>query len=128
MAKKFNHPVSHFEIPADDMDRARKFYSKVFGWEISAYSPEYFMAGTTEVDKNRMVIKHGEINGGIQKRGPRAKNPTVVLMTDSIEQSLKDVVAAGGKTAIAKEPIGDMGFYAQFDDSEGNRIGLFETM
>ena len=127
MAKKFNHPVAHFEIPADDLKRAQSFYEKVFGWEAKSFNPEYLQVTTTAVDKNSRPTTPGNINGGIQKRGARAKAPTVVIMTDSIDESLKQVVAAGGKAAVPKESIADMGFYAQFDDSEGNRIGLFEV-
>jgi predicted enzyme related to lactoylglutathione lyase len=49
-----------------------------------------------------------------------------VIQVDSIDNTLKNIETLGGKVAIRKESIADMGFYAQFDDPEGNRIGLFQ--
>ena len=61
--------VQHFEIPADDMSRAKKFYAEVFDWEFEDYpmpGMEYSAIYTTEVDKKtRMPKVAGSINGGL---------------------------------------------------------------
>ena len=49
-----------------------------------------------------------------------------MIQVDSIDNTLRNIETLGGKVAIPKESIGDMGFYAQFDDPEGNTIGLFQ--
>jgi uncharacterized protein len=118
--------VVHFEIPADDIAKAQKFYGNVFGWEFKAWSDEYSLAITAKSDADDNPLEPGAINGGIQKRSHRAKTPTFVIQVDSIDNTLKNIETLGGKVAIPKESIGDMGFYAQFDDPEGNRIGLFQ--
>lgn len=119
--------VAHFEIPSNNLDKAKEFYSKIFGWESEKYSDEYLTVRTVPIDENKMPKETGAINGGIQKKGPRAKAVTIVMMVDDIDEKLEMIKKAGGKVAIAKEPIGDMGFYAQFDDLDGNRMGLFQT-
>jgi predicted enzyme related to lactoylglutathione lyase len=118
--------VIHFEIPADDIAKATKFYGNVFGWEFKAWSDEYSLAITAKSDEDHNSLEPGAINGGIQKRSHRAKTPTFVIQVDSIDNTLKNIETLGGKVAIPKESIADMGFYAQFDDPEGNRIGLFQ--
>lgn len=119
--------VVHFEIPADDMDRAKGFYSNVFGWQVSTWSPEYFSVSTCKTDEKSRPMEIGAINGGIQKRGSRAKSPTVVIAVDDLGAKLEEIKKAGGKIAVPKEEIAKMGYYAQFDDTEGNRIGLFQA-
>src|SRR5207245_3607982 len=68
--------VVHFELPADNEERAKSFYQKVFGWDISKYpGMEYHVVGTTEVDpKTRMPTQPGAINGGLTKRNNEVKN------------------------------------------------------
>ncbi|MBI5389783.1 hypothetical protein HZB01_05395 [Candidatus Woesearchaeota archaeon] len=64
-------PIVHFEIPADNVKRAKKFYEKIFGWEITRYSfpgGGYWIVRTTEVDKDRMPKRVGAINGGLMQR------------------------------------------------------------
>jgi len=57
--------VVHFEIPADDLERARKFYTSVFGWKMeSVPEMEYILIGTTLVDEKGMPTEPGGINGG----------------------------------------------------------------
>ena len=118
--------VVHFEIPAGDLEKAKKFYSEVFGWQIMPYNDWYLSVVAAESDGNKMSKEKGAINGGIQKRGPRAKMPTIIIQVKNIDDSSAKIKKNGGKIAVEKEKISDMGFYAQFDDTEGNRIGLFQ--
>ncbi len=119
--------VVHFEIPAKNLPMAQKFYSKAFGWKFNKWGKDYSVAIASKLDKKGRGKEAGAINGGIQKKGPRAKSVTIVLETKNIDDSLKKVKANGGKIAIPKEKMGDFGFYAQFDDTEGNRLGLFQS-
>lgn len=75
MQKKY--PIVHFEIPADDPERAKAFYSDIFGWKINKMDmpndgttdgDPYYMVYATETDENNMVKTPGAINGGIIKR------------------------------------------------------------
>ena len=64
-----DHTIVHFEIPADDLDRAAKFYREVFGWEIARMPGpfEYFGVRTTATDETGMPKGPG-VNGGMMKR------------------------------------------------------------
>ena len=119
--------IVHFEIPADDVKRASKFYKAAFGWSLQQFAPmEYWMVQTTEVDENRMPKNPGSINGGMGKRGGPLKSTVVTIMVSDIDKSLAKVEKLGGKTVQKKQPVGDMGFTAYFKDSEGNVVGLFQ--
>jgi predicted enzyme related to lactoylglutathione lyase len=60
--------VVHFEIPANDFERARKFYKSVFGWKMDAMPEmEYILTGTAPVDEYGMPTEPGAINGGMMK-------------------------------------------------------------
>ncbi len=120
--------VVHFEIPADKPERASKFYSDAFGWNIMKWEGPmaYWMLGTTESDKNGMPKNAGSINGGMGKREGPLKSIVVTISVADIDKALQKVEKAGGKKVSKKQAIGDMGFTAYFKDSEGNVVGLFQ--
>lgn len=126
-------PVVHFEIPVDDLERAKKFYSSMFGWKLEDFAmpdgSNYVMASTVEMDKETYVPKTpGGINGGIALRAENFKAPTFAVQVDSIDDYLKKVVEAGGKVAIPKSDVAGMGYSAAFVDPEGNTLGLWENL
>ena len=123
-------PVVHFEIPVDNIERAKKFYSSIFGWDIKKFDTpnmEYFGMCTTEMDKKGMPAKPGAINGGMLKRDKNVKSPVVAMNVSSIDKYVKKIEKAGGKVVTPKIPIAEMGFYAYVCDTEGNVIGLWEN-
>lgn len=120
--------VIYFEVPVDNEDRAREFYSRAFGWTANAM-PEinYTLLSTTESDQNRTPKEPGAINGGMFKRGLYGlEHPLVTIRVTSIENTLQSIEKLGGKRMGEKMPVGDMGFAAYFKDSEGNVVGLFQ--
>jgi predicted enzyme related to lactoylglutathione lyase len=120
--------VVHFEIPADDLSRAKKFYGSVFGWKMNEVPQmEYVMLGTTESDENGMPRQPGAINGGMLKRQDPVRHPVVTIDVESIDDALAKVKKNGGQVVREKLPVGDMGFTAYFSDSEGNVIGLWQN-
>ena len=121
--------VAHFEIPADNVERAKSFYSKAFDWQISQYpGMEYHMVGTTPVDqKTQMPTEPGAINGGMTKRQDPVKNTVITIDVNDIESSLKSIEKLGGKIVQKKQPVADMGFTAYFKDTEGNVVGLWQS-
>ncbi|HEX2259869.1 MAG TPA: VOC family protein [Actinomycetota bacterium] len=119
--------VVHFEIPADDVERAQNFYSKAFGWRIDSMpGMEYTMVQTTPSDETGIPTRAGGINGGMLKRQEPITNPVITIEVPDIEDALKTVEELGGKVALGKTQIEDMGFSAYFTDSEGNTIGLWQ--
>lgn len=121
--------VVHFEVPVDDMERAKKFYSEVFGWVMFPPDPvmKYQLAGTTKVNEKQMPLEPGSINGGIIKRDATMKHPILTLQVDDIDAALDNVKKHGGKVMVKKMAAGTMGFTAYFEDSEGNLMGLWQV-
>ncbi|MFY9915178.1 MAG: VOC family protein [Nocardioidaceae bacterium] len=119
--------VVHFEIPADDLERAHTFYRHTFGWDVQ-HMPEmqYSMLTTTETG-DAGPVNPGSINGGMFKRDDEMKAPTVVIGVDDIDKALEKVSAAGGSTVRDKMQVGDMGWAGYFKDTEGNLIGLWQN-
>ena len=120
------HKVVHFEIPVSDFKKAKDFYGKLFGWKMEAWGQEYMTANTTEVDKNQRPTETGGINGGFYKKKGKGQQPSFVVETDSIDETLKAAEKAGGKVTRKKDKVGDMGFMAEFTDPDGNEISLWE--
>ncbi len=122
--------VVHFEIPFDDSERAQTFYRDAFGWEVMTIPEmDYTMVMTGPTDPEKGPTDAGFINGGMFQRSNDfpGKGPTVVIDVPSVDDALKGVEAAGGKTAGEKMKVGDMGFAGYFTDTEGNLIGLWES-
>jgi uncharacterized protein len=122
--KKAINPVSYFEIPVTDVNRAIIFYKAVFDFEFSIDT----------IDNNQMalfpLIENGEGISGALAKGKTykpSKNGTLVYFnTDNITATLQKVIKNGGKMLYEKTSIGELGFVAEFEDSEGNRVALHE--
>jgi predicted enzyme related to lactoylglutathione lyase len=123
--------VVHFEIPADDVDRAKKFYGSVFGWELQTMDMgdgEYTSVQTTAIDEQTQIpTEPGAINGGMFQRNERLTSPVITIDVDGIDDALKQVEAEGGSTIQPRTAIPGMGAFAYFKDPEGNVMGLWET-
>jgi predicted enzyme related to lactoylglutathione lyase len=121
--------VVHFEIPFDDGDRARRFYAEAFGWQVEQM-PEmsYTLCATGPID-DRGPSEPGFINGGmVAREGSPSTGPIVTLDVESIDTALTRVGELGGTVLVPKQPVGHLGFTAYVNDSEGNVIGLWETL
>ena len=124
--------VVHFEIPTDDIARAKEFYGSIFGWQLQDMQGEamglYTLAMTTPVDeKTQSPTEPGAINGGLMKRAADTPSPVITIEVDGIDDALKKIEAAGGSTVQPRTEMGGMGAFAYFKDSEGNVMGLWET-
>ena len=124
--------VVHFEIPVDDVGRARGFYGKVFEWDIVPMDQaDYTLVFTTPVDPrtqgpNAEPLDPGAINGGLMTRSTDTPAPTITIRVDSIDESLGKIEAEGGSVVTPRTSMDELGAYGYFKDSEGNVIGLFE--
>ena len=120
--------VIHFEIPADDENRAREFYRSTFGWKIDAM-PElsYAMLLTTPTDETGMPSVPGSINGGMFRREGELTSPLITVDVEDIDAALEKISSHGGSTVQAKQAVGDMGWAAYFRDPEGNILGLWQN-
>jgi predicted enzyme related to lactoylglutathione lyase len=120
--------VVHFEIPADDVNRAQEFYQSAFGWNLNPI-PEvnYTMVGTTPTNEQGMPTDPGAINGGMLKREPPVTSPVITIDVEDIDKALEKIGTLGGSTVQPKQSVMDMGFAAYFKDSEGNLMGLWQS-
>ena len=119
--------VVHFEIPYDDGDRARRFYSEAFGWELEPMPEMDYTMATTGPANESGPTEPGFINGGMAQRDPPLGGPTVVVAVEDIDAALEQIEGLGGTTMLARTPVGEMGFSAYFKDTEGNVIGLWQN-
>ncbi len=120
--------VVHFHLPVNDMERAHKFYSDIFGWKITKIPkhPQYQMVETVETGEDDIPLEPGAINGSLYGRESPEDYPEITIEVSSIDTYLKKIQKSGGKTVTPKTAIGDMGSYAEFTDPEGNVMGLWE--
>ena len=123
--------VVHFEIPAENVERAKKFYSSIFNWNIADVPPEfgvgYSLVHTGEVDEKQMPKESGAINGGMFKRADDLKNPVIIINVEDVDDSMEKIKGAGGVIVREKRKVGDMGYVAYFKDTEGNVLGVWEN-
>lgn len=126
--------IQHFEIPADDTNRARSFYEKTFGWKTAEWpmadGSSYVGLHTGPTDEKNMIKETGFINGGMFKRGGNFAPKGVVItpVVQDINASIEKVKANGGKIVAEPKTIPDMGIYAYIQDTEGNVIGLWQNL
>ena len=119
--------VVHFEIVATDLDRAKKFYTKAFGWKMDQMGQDM---GNYTVVMTGDPKEPGGINGGIftysDEMGDRTNAFMCVVAVDDVQQSMKDVTEAGGKTFGEPMDIPCVGLYAKCQDTEGNFFTLLQ--
>ena len=131
--------VVHFEIHAEDPERAAEFYKGVFGWEIKKWeSPDfdmsYWMIMTEkESDKNKEKDKWPGINGGmVIRKGPapiegQPINAYVCTIdVENLDKCLGTIQDFGGTLALPKMPIPGVGWLAYCKDTEGNIFGIMQ--
>ena len=121
-------PVVHFEIPADDVERAKKFYADNFGWKMNVMSGEYgnyVMLQTGPTDEKGMPQRPAFINGGMMKR-MAVKSPVIVIAVENTDATVEKVKNSGGKLVGEILDIPNVGRYAYVEDCEGNVIGVMQ--
>jgi len=120
-------PVVFFEMPANDMNRAKEFYKKVLGWYISPDYENYYFALTTLSDENKIPKVVGQINGGIQKKDDTIGKLRLMIHVTDLDETLKRALDEGGKILIPPKKIPGY-YYAVIMDTEGNEINLAERL
>lgn len=116
--------INWVEIPVTDFERAKAFYSKIFDYEMPEMNMEPFKMGFLLYDQEK-----GGVGGAIvQGEGcePSTKGAKVYLNGgDDLSVVLGRVEAAGGKVIAPKTEIPpDFGYFATFEDTEGNHVSL----
>ncbi len=116
--------VVHFEIPADDVERARKFYGELFGWKIEPMtgpSPMPYWMVATGRQEGMMGV-----DGGLMKREMPGQFITIYIDVPSVDDYVDKVKKLGGQVVVPKTAIPDMGYFAVCVDPEKNGFGIWE--
>ena len=129
-----DHTIVHFEIPADQPERAAKFYRELFGWEISKWEGsadqrdgfEYWMVRTVPTDEQGMPSRPG-VNGGLMRRMYPGQAPVNYILVESVDDHVRRAEELGAKLMMGKTPVPGMGWFAQLTDPEGNVLAIWET-
>ncbi len=120
--------VVHFEVPYDDADRARAFYSDVFGWNIQPMPEfEYNFVQTGPTDDNGMPAEPAYIGGGMLQRQEDDRSAGHHDRGRRHDQGADALAEHGGAAVGDPQPVGEMGIAAYFKDSEGNLMGLWQS-
>jgi predicted enzyme related to lactoylglutathione lyase len=124
-----NRPT-YFEIHAEDLSRAQRFYSDIFGWKFEKWenkatgSMDYYQINTGDSEPG--------INGGllrkpvISREGVPPNAFVITISVGDIDETIKKIVTAEGKEAMGKFPLPGIGWTAYYLDTEGNIFGIFQ--
>jgi uncharacterized protein len=108
--------IVHFELPSADVDRAKGFWSGVFGWTFGEMDGPF-----------RYPMTQGEEPvGAIFESEEPGSGPVVYMATEDIDATLTKIRELGG-SADDKQPIPSIGWFARCKDTEGNAFSLFES-
>jgi predicted enzyme related to lactoylglutathione lyase len=115
MSRINGHKVGHFEIPADNVDSLKDFYSSLFGWQ--------FAKGQTQA---YWMIKNAGISGGLMQKENPEQISTIFIEVESIEDYTGKAKELGSKVVKDKQEISE-GYYAVLEDPQGNTFGVWQN-
>lgn len=116
------NPVTWFEIPVKDIQRARKFYQAVLGYDLDVHEMGPLTMAWFPMTQSATGATGSLVMG--ESYVPSHSGTIIYFSVDDIEGTLRKVNGNGGKTLAAKTGIGEYGFVAHFEDTEGNRLAL----
>ena len=124
-----DHTVVHFEIPADDVEKLRKFYSLLFGWKIELMpgQVEYYGIWTVPVDEKGMPLRPG-VNGGMMKKQNLEHKAVNYIQVESVDEYMKKIESLGGRIVVPKMEVPGIGWWALALDPEGNQFAILQPM
>ena len=116
--------VVHFEVEAQDLDRATKFYSEAFGWKMLPQGKEF---GDYVVAQSDDPMAPMGINGGLFQSDKKQFNAfRCIIGVDDINKAIEDVKKAGGKIIGETTDMKTVGIFQRCEDTEGNVFGLIQ--
>ena len=124
------HTIVHFEIPANDPERAAKFYGELFGWDIKKWTaegaPEYWMVSTVPKDEEGHAA-HPGVNGGLLRRLHPAQPPVNYISVESVDEYTQKGKRLGAEEVMPKTAVKGMGWFAWLRDPEDNVFAIWQT-
>ena len=113
--------VRYIEIPTDNVEETKEFYSKMFGWEYEKSKEE-----EGENEEKYWLIKNAGIKGAITSKREHNQTPTFYIMVESIDDFIAKSQHRGAKVIVNKTEISE-GFYATLQDQQKNTFGLWQS-
>ena len=115
-----NHVV-HFDVAADDLPRARRFYERVFGWRFRAWGPPDFFLIATGPDDDPGI--HGALTRRQHPLAAGGRNGfECTICVDDLEATRESIERHGGQILLEPMEIPSVGRLIQFHDTEGNVV------
>ena len=118
MSNSIYNKVGYIEIPTDNIEETKEFYSNMFGWEY-----EKSKEGGGE---KYWLIKNAGVKGAITSKRENNQTPTFYIMVESIDDFIAKSQKQGAKVIVNKQEISE-GFYATLQDKQKNTFGLWES-
>ena len=113
--------IAHFDVAADDVERARRFYERVFGWRFEAWGPPDFYLVHTGAEADPGI--HGSFSKRTEPVGGRGRiGYECTISVADLGASKAAIVANGGKIVLDEHEIVGVGRLIRFEDSEGNLV------
>lgn len=110
-----------FQIAAENMERAKAFYSNLFGWNINPFR------GMDDYQQIERGGADGFPNGGLAKRNNDKNHPIITYFAvESVDGSVAKIEQLGGKILERKTAVPQMGYFAVCEDTEKNAFGIWE--
>ena len=120
--------IVHFEIPAEDVEKLKSFYEKLFGWKF-IHSPipgmDYWLIHTVPTDDQGMLERPG-LNGGMYKKDNEMQKPTNWISVEDVDSYMEKLVTLGGTVIVEKMKIPGVGWTAMGLDPERNQVALMQ--
>ena len=128
------HTIVHFELPADDPERAAQFYRELFGWDIQKWEGssdsregfEYWMVKTVPTGENGQPQGAG-VNGGLMRRMYPGQTPVNYINVENVDDFTRRAQRLGAKLMMEKTPVPGMGWFSQLTDPEGNVFAIWQS-
>ena len=119
------NPVFHFEIPVTDMDRAVAFYEDVFGYALTRETVDGYDMAFFPRAADRPGASGALAKGDVYR--PSHNGPVIYFDVADIDAVIARATGRGARVLYPKKDIGEAGFVAEIEDSEGNRIALSQV-
>lgn len=130
--------IAHFEIPSDNLERTKKFYTELFGWKMEKMpgtdQREYWTFFTTTNDRGSSSSGGGgggdelrTVSGGMMERQMPQEPIMIYIGVDSVTEYSNKVERLGGKVIKQKTEVPGYGWFAICTDTENNGFALWEA-
>lgn len=122
-----SHTVVHFEIPADQPERAVEFYRELFGWKVEHMGGpmDYWLVQTVPSDAEGRPTEPG-VNGGLMRRMMPGQTPVNYISVENVDEFARKAERLGAKVVVPKMPVPGMGWFVQLTDTEGNTFAIWQ--